>query len=349
MNNLKNKFCKNPWDFFLIGTNYSTQCCYIHTNIGQIKTNDIFDVWNSDLAQDVRKSILDGTFSHCKKEICPSIQDGTLPDRNTDDPYIRTIIDNYILTTKEIPSYIHLCNDLSCNLECPSCRKEKVRNFFNEKDFKVNKEFLDNLLINISSNPHKEILINITGSGDPFASKLYREFLFSIDGDLYPNLKIGLQTNGTMMTPKYWNMIQRIHKNISHVLISIDAGCKETYDKVRVGGNWNILNENIRFLKNFMEENNLYFYTELSFILQQKNYRDLPLFAKLAHELNYTAAVSLIYPWYSSAFFKEAMVYEKDHPEYKSLLEVLRDPIFEEYPIKWGNVTPYREIALHYE
>ena len=35
--------------------------------------------------------------------------------------------------------------------------------------------------------------------------------------------------------------------------------------------------------------------------------------------------------------------------EYKSLLEVLRDPIFEEYPIKWGNVTPYREIALHYE
>ena len=98
-----------------------------------------------------------------------------------------------------------------------------------------------------------------------------------------------------------------------------------------------------------MEENNLYFYTELSFILQQKNYKDLPLFAKLAHEMKFTPAVSLIYPWYASTFFKEAMVYEKDHPEYKQLLEVLRDPIFEEYPIKWGNVTPYREIALHYE
>jgi sulfatase maturation enzyme AslB (radical SAM superfamily) len=349
MNNLKNKFCKNPWDFFLIGTDYSTQCCYIHTNIGKIKTNDIFDVWNSDVARDVRKSILDGTFSHCKKEICPYIQDGTLPDRNTDDPYIRTIIDNYILESKEIPSYIHLCNDLSCNLECPSCRKSKIRNFFNDKDFKINKEFLDNLLVHIKNNPQKDILINITGSGDPFASTLYREFLFSIDGEEYPNLKIGLQTNGVMMTPKYLNMISRLNKNIGHILVSMDAGSKEIYDKVRVGGNWNVLLNNLKYLKTYMEDNGLDFYTELSFILQQKNYKDLPAFTVLAHELGYTPAVSLIYEWYESPFFKEAMVYEKDHAEYKHFIKVMKDPIFEDLYIKWGNVTPYREIALTYE
>ena len=346
MKDLSKKFCKAPWDFLLVGTDYATQCCYIHKNIGKIKSGDLFEVWNSPDAKEVRRSILDGDFKYCKQEICPYIQEDTLPDRDSDDPQIKSIIDNYVLENKEIPGYIHLCNDLSCNLECPSCRKEKITQYLNEEDFKINDDFQMKLLELLEKNPNKIVTLNITGSGDPFASKLYRNFLFSIDGEKYPNLRIGLQTNAVMMTPKYWEKIKRIHNNIVHILISFDAATKEVYDKIRVGGDWDLLNQNVKHLKQEITENQYNFYVEMSFILQQKNYKDLPKFVELANEYGFTPAPYLIYPWYESSFFTEAMVYKEEHNEYSEFMEMLRHPNFDKYNVKWGNVTPYRNLAI---
>lgn len=343
---LKHKFCKEPWNFLSVGHNYSTPCCYINTNIGKVTTDNIFDVWNSKEAKEVRRSILDGDFKHCKHNICPYIQDGTLPNRDSHDPNIRTIIDNYILECSTLPRYIHLCNDQSCNLHCTSCRKEKITEFLNADEYKQNAEFQVKLLELIKNKPAEEVLINITGSGDPFASRLYREFLFNIDGEQYPNLRIGLQTNGVLMTPKYWNRIERIHKNINHIIISFDAATKKVYDQVRLGGNWELLNENIKHLREQKRLHGYDFCIVMSFILQQKNYRELPQFVELANEYGFTPSIFLIYPWYDSPFFTEAMVYNENHPEYLDFLEVLRNPIFDKYPIKWGNVARYRNLAI---
>jgi MoaA/NifB/PqqE/SkfB family radical SAM enzyme len=347
MKDLSKKFCKEPWNFLLVGTDYSTQCCYIRKNIGKIKSGDFNEIWNSTDAKEVRKSILDGNFKYCKQELCPFIQDDSLPDRNSEDPFIRSIIDDYILEYKEIPGYIHMMNDYSCNLECPSCRQQKITQFSDEKEFKLNEEFQRKLLELVGKNPNKIVTINITGSGDPFASKLYREFLFSIDGKKYPNLKIGLQTNGVMMTPKYWEKISRIHNNIIHIMISVDAATKEVYDKIRIGGDWDLLNDNLKHLKQEIEKNDYKFYVEMSFILQQKNYKDLPKFVELANWYGFTPVTYLIYPWYESSFFTDAMIYKEEHSEYNNFLETLRHPNFDKYNVKWGNVTPYRELAIN--
>ena len=40
------------------------------------------------------------------------------------------------------------------------------------------------------------------------------------------------------------------------------------------------------------------------------------------------------------------MVYKEEHNEYQSFLEMLKHPNFDKYPIKWGNVTPYRNLAI---
>ena len=42
--------------------------------------------------------------------------------------------------------------------------------------------------------------INVTGSGDPFASIIYREMLTELNGKDFPNLKVNLNTNGVMFT-----------------------------------------------------------------------------------------------------------------------------------------------------
>ena len=110
----------------------------------------------------------------------------------------------------------------------------------------------------LSQNITDEICrFNITGSGDPFGSKMYREFLFDFDGTKHPNIKIDLQTNGVMFTPATWKRIHKVHDNLSLVMVSVDAATEPTYDIVRRDGNWGILLENIAFLSKKRKENKM--------------------------------------------------------------------------------------------
>lgn len=346
MTDLKNMFCKQPWEFLHVGADYSSQCCYLSKSLAGLSPNFFYAVWNSAAAQEVRRSILDGDFSYCSKETCPSIQEARLPSRFSPDPYVRNIVDNRILVDASVPSYINLANDVSCNLCCPSCRDRRVTNGFDGKQAKAHAELHKRLLKLIRQNPQKKVTLNISGMGDPFASNLYRDLLFSLDGSQCPNLRIGLQTNGAMFTPKYWQKIKRLWKNLIHIMISMDAATESTYLQIRKGGNWRVLNDNIRHLRQQLDANDLHLYLELSFIVQQKNFREMPLFVELAAEYGFTPATYLIQPWYPSDFFEKVMVHVESHPEFPIFLETLRHPNFDKYPIKWGNLTRFRNLAM---
>ena len=91
--------------------------------------------------------------------------------------------------------------------------------------------------------------IFVTGSGDPFASKIFRDMLYNIDGSKFPNLAISMQTNGVMYTPKMWEKLYKIHSNLRDCRISFDAGTKDTYEnKTRLNGDWDLLLDNCAFL-----------------------------------------------------------------------------------------------------
>ena len=49
------------------------------------------------------------------------------------------------------------------------------------------------------------IHVHITGSGDPWGSKIFREKLWDLDLREYPNIAINFKTNGVMLTEKTWN------------------------------------------------------------------------------------------------------------------------------------------------
>ena len=89
-------------------------------------TLDVEAIWNSERAQDFRRSMLDGSFEFCDHTICPIIQNGSLPDRKAVDtgafgPAAQAILDGKTLTSAG-PTFINLACDRSCNLQCPSCR-----------------------------------------------------------------------------------------------------------------------------------------------------------------------------------------------------------------------------------
>ena len=80
--------------------------------------------------------------------------------------------------------------DPSCNLSCPSCRATKI--YITEGPAYERKNIIQQKIINeIFGEPHTRYCkVNVTGSGDPFGSKIFRELLFSIDGSKYPNVHI---------------------------------------------------------------------------------------------------------------------------------------------------------------
>ena len=67
---LKNKFCRQPWDTFGIKgskSKHSVQvCCHDGTGaVGKMNWEDPMKAWNSPGAQELRSTILDGSFKKC--------------------------------------------------------------------------------------------------------------------------------------------------------------------------------------------------------------------------------------------------------------------------------------------
>lgn len=343
---LEKKFCKVPFEFADLSyppENHVWPCCWVKKPLGQLddKNSSLEKVWNSEAAIEVRKSILDGSFKYCSIDDCPHIHSNQLPDKNkVNDPYFKNIIDNNITTLPGGPRILHFNNDQSCNLSCPSCRKEKSL-VVNGEQFEKRKRIWDHSIT-------PEVLsstetIRLTGAGDPFASKIYRDFLLNLDGNKYPQLKIDLFTNGVLFDEKMWNSIHRIQKNIHDVRVSLDSMTKPTYDVVRRGGDFAKVIENVKFLSQQKTEG---FFNDLviCFVVQTLNYKEMVLFVKFALELkNVKVHFQRIINWgtFSDVEFLKHAIYLEEHFEYQNFIDILKDPIFKNPMVDMGNIAKH--------
>src|SRR5690606_10952463 len=180
------RFCPSPFEQFDVYENGKAfSCCsaWLPTPLGNIKRAPIMDVWNSTSSQAIRASILDGSFRHCDQRICPRIQAEDLPtlDEAKQNPRYKAIIEQGLTQLDELPSFINLCNDASCNLYCPSCRTQRILHT-KGKDYEKRRHLQDLINSQFFSRPtDRPFRVNITGSGDPFASTVFRDFLFNLD------------------------------------------------------------------------------------------------------------------------------------------------------------------------
>lgn len=335
---LKPKFCPNPFQNFELDQRGDVRVCcgmWVKDPIGNINESSIEEIVNSDKAVEIRESILDESFSFCNKDLCPLIKSGRLPNKKDFD------FDSSIV---EAPRFFNFMNDDSCNLSCPSCRTS-VRNIYRGEEYnkrkRVNDELVAYILSKAEDHPDNNFHIHITGSGDPFASKIYREFLFSFDGQKYPNVKVELQTNGVMLTPKYWKNMEKIHGNITKIVVSFDAGTENTYNITRRKGDWKTL------ISNMESMSNQDVYMRADFVVQDHNYKEMPTF------------VDLVSPWFDQILFQRVTnwghwdvetfgiraIWKKDHPDYDDFIEVLKNDSLKSDKIHWGNVAEFFEEA----
>lgn len=280
-NKLSNYVCKNPFRYLdAQGENGSYICC---PSWCPTKINESADEigWNSNTAKEIRKSVVDGSYKYCDKQVCPSLNTLINTDEVPNNFWQKSKFNSHykiekiedIQNIEWFPEQLLFGFDRSCNLQCPSCRLDFVPNF--RKGSIGYQERLEILkTIEDSYSEHiKDILI--TGSGDPFYSNIYREYLQNFDKTKYPNLEIiKLITNGQMLNQKMWNTLSS-KEFIKAVEVSIDAGTKNTYEGItRLRGKWDVLISNLKFLSTLNTVDDI----SVSFVVSEKNYNEMALF-----------------------------------------------------------------------
>jgi MoaA/NifB/PqqE/SkfB family radical SAM enzyme len=332
--NLQGKFCNKPFETLSIRDDGSCwMCCtsWLPYSIGNLNEQSFEEIWHGEVATIIRESILDGSFRYCNHTVCGDISDNRLPNiEDTPKP-------------AEFPTHIMFENDASCNLTCPSCRTEKIYDY-EGADYERKLALHYKIINAVFDKPHdKHITLDITGSGDPFGSKIFRDFLVNFDPTPWPNLILDLQTNGVMLTPAYWRRISKWHSKIRAIRISFDAAREETYDVVRRGGHWPTLLDNCDYINNEISNNpNIYVLTQ--YVVQDLNYKEMKDYAQLVLDRFpnfYSVDFQLVIDWntWDKTTYEQRTIWKTTHPEYAEFQKMLADPIFKNPKIRLGTVA----------
>jgi len=76
-----------------------------------------------------------------------------------------------------------------------------------------------------------------------------------------------------------WGRLSKVQKNIGQVIVSVDT-TEETYLKIRKGGNWHHLLENLEFLNNLRINNSIQL-LQVSMVVQKRNNFEMIDFSKM--------------------------------------------------------------------
>jgi len=213
--------------------------------------------------------------------------------------------------------YINLNYDESCNLACPTCRPKAI-NITSGARYEHKLKMSEHISKLISKFDHA-CTINMSGNGDPFASLIYRKFLMSVE----PNVKhrYNLLTNGLLL--KKLLSKTKIFKNIDKIDISIDAGDKDTYEKVRKGGSWSVLIDNLDYLKSLDLDINI----NLNMVVQIENYHSIKHFEALLLKYGWFGRISRLEDWstFNKTQWQWRNISDKSHPLYHNLEQQIKN------------------------
>jgi molybdenum cofactor biosynthesis enzyme MoaA len=304
------------------------------TRIGNYASGKtVLEIWNSPESRAIRESMLDGSLRYCNATLCPRLQNESVLEDVDDILAGRhgSKLQEIFATRQTVappPDHINLCYDRSCNLSCPSCRTELVMVRSDHPRYEAKQQLQEQVLEFIHST-RQPIRVSLTGSGDPFASRLFFELLGRIDLEKNPNITLTLQTNGVMFDKAHWDRVPNIH-GCRHIdaYISLDAGTEATYLEVRRGGNWTRLMDNLAFVSGLNAQGAVK-YVRLDMVVQDCNFHEINDFVRIARRYDFHCILMRLVNWgtYSDAEFERRNVFSEAHPRHEELRRVMRNLI----------------------
>lgn len=217
-------------------------CCHNHSDIaGNIKDKSVMEIWEGESMIKLRKKLSKKFASGCtycinERASANSSRSASLYDRYPPD--------------KKHPVILDFKADNRCNLQCimcsgisSSCLSDHPATSTN---LYQNPAFLNQLSQNI---PYiKEARFS---GGEPFLSTLYYK-IWDIIFELNPDCNITVQTNGTILTQKVKDYLNKGKFNIN---VSIDSFNKNNYERIRKGSKFENVQQNIEYFKRYCLDN----------------------------------------------------------------------------------------------
>jgi MoaA/NifB/PqqE/SkfB family radical SAM enzyme len=342
------RFCQNPFTRLEIHENGDCYfCCetWLPKPIGNILQSPLEEIWNSPVAQEIRKSIHDNSFRFCNSEYCEHLVRNTLPVQD-----VSTIEEFHLLEVAQEktaildfgPNAVNATYDRSCNLTCPTCRNDLIVHPIdsNPKIAKIHQTLIKIL-------PQLRYL-KVTGSGDPLGSPYFAKLLSSLRSEDYPGLRIFLQTNGQLFTPDRWENLSSIRASIYAFDVSVDAATEQTYLVNRRGGSFSRIMKNLEFLG---EKRKVGEFQEfiISFVVQKNNWQEMAEFVRLGQRFGVDLVrFTRLKNWgtFSHSEYLSRAVHLREHPENEAFRRELTHPIFNEKIVSFSNLTEIREDQL---
>ena len=337
--------CMNPYERIeLLPRGEVYTCCsgYVKHNyyIGNIYEQSFDEIWNSERALKLRYSVSNGNFEYCM-ENCKWLHKEnieSMANTASTNPIVKREEGDYAegwekCRMESLPRFITLTCDETCNLTCPTCRSA-VKALKREDA----EQLYERLKTVIRPMLQECELLGALGSGDIFASYALMKFYRTLTAEEFPKLKLYIITNLQLLTAEKWNEMSNLHTIPIRLGVSVDAAEKETYEKNRRGGVWEILCSNLAFIREWRKraDNKIEFLC-LHFVIQENNYRQVEDFVKFAEEYGADAVeFQRLGNWgtFSDEEFVKKNVWDVHHEACAEACRRLKEVMAKEWKVK---------------
>lgn len=162
--------------------------------------------------------------------------------------YRKTIIDR---NGKIFPSILHLGLSDVCNIKCRYCGFHGMKNLNKKRGHFMTME-LAKIIASQAKNIESLKTLYITHDGEDFLNENWFEIVSHILQET--SIKnFTLYTNGMLLNESNINKISKINAEKVTIVISIDGESKEENDAIRKGSNYDIIKDNIKNARKFLD------------------------------------------------------------------------------------------------
>jgi MoaA/NifB/PqqE/SkfB family radical SAM enzyme len=154
---------------------------------------------------------------------------------------------------------------------CPLHDNPQVASHTGEKpgfmEFDLFKKVIDDVVENT-------VTICLQGGGEPMLHPRFFDMIKYVRSKS-PSVSIWFNTNGSKMDENAANFMKE--NNVSKIYFSLDAVTRKTYESIRKGGDWELINKNLRYLSKIAKDK---IHIGVSFVVQPRNVREKYRFLK---------------------------------------------------------------------
>jgi MoaA/NifB/PqqE/SkfB family radical SAM enzyme len=261
------KICPLPFSQLFLNNKGKINPCggLRHIELGDIKDNNLEEIWHGKPMQDLRQSHLDGDFRFCKQHM-----------QNFNCHHTHDLLEyaddfEYTINPKTPMRRLDLDLNAWCNLKCIMCE-----NWKGENGSYTNENFWDEAETKIFPYLHEVAL----KGGEPMLQEdTYR--LMDTLGRVNPACRWNITTNGQYKLSK--RMMEKMDQvEIESIGISLDSLNHETYAKVRKGGTLEksliMIDDLIKYNESRGKERK--FLILANMLITQDTYQEIPDFFK---------------------------------------------------------------------